>query len=581
MISSSSINAHTKAEGTGSSFLKDWRFRSVCLFCILYTIGQVSLLQSSNFWNAVVLVRGGGGDNKKNVNNNTQPLSSNLITWSTNHSIAPAANDENVRSSSEKANVNHHAPPQESVPQREESSSTNLTISITKSPLVQINNNNETMNLYKNVTINIEETNTTYTTEQLSSSVKAAPVSSLKVKTKSSLQINNETMNLYKNDTINIEETNTTNTTEQLSSSVPAAPVSSLKVNVPFGRYDRGITTLCSTLQSQQYPWIKYDEEKALKSNITAQFNYCRDHRIGNGLSQYFFNRLIAAYAGINYELDRSQCRETESIISLLGDPLPLNISYTSDEDIWQHYCSSCIDDKYSLHRWPHGCRNWDVSPLVPAIKHEYKILAEKTLQKHPELEDEIDDVAIHLRLGDVLTGKIRNMGLLPFQAYLDIIPLNVSSIGIVTAPTKPETTADIIVNGLRTFLADQYPKAKVAVRNSPNDNASMVHTRLVKARQLVICTASTYCLHPTIGSEAVGVMFWNAKHPNWVDRLGAYHPSFSSPMIRFLESKNFPRGVESLGKTLVDILTDMNRTEYQVSSYEEWNQSILPYYKL
>jgi hypothetical protein len=514
MIFSSSINAHTKAEGTGSSFLKDWRFRSLCLFCILYTIGQVSLLQSSNFWNAAVLVRGGGGDNKKIVNNNTRPLSSNLITWSTNHSITPAANDENVRSSSGKANVNHHAPPQESAPQREESSSTNSTINITKSTL-QINNN--------------------------------------------------ETMNINKNDTINIEETNTTNTTERPSSSVTAAPVSSLKVNVPFGRYDRGITILCSTLQSQQYPWTKHDQEKGLKSNITAQFNYCRDHRIGNGLSQYFFNRLIAAYAGINYELDRSGCRETESIISLLGDPLPLNISYTSDEDSWQHYCSSCIDDKYSLHRWPHGCRNWDVSPLVPAIKHEYKILTEKTLQKHPELEDEIDDVAIHLRLGDVITGRVRNMGLLPFQAYLDIIPLNVSSIGIVTAPTKPETTADIIVNGLRTFLADQYPKAKVAVRNSPNDNASMVHTRLVKARQVVICTASTYCLHPTLGSESVGVMFWNAKHPNWVDKLGASHPSFSSPMIRFLESKNFPTGVESLGKTLVDILTNMNRTEYQV----------------
>jgi hypothetical protein len=388
---------------------------------------------------------------------------------------------------------------------------------------------------------------------------------------------NGENQTVTQNNTIAIDD----NSIPSSSSMITTNQVD-LVFNIPFGRYDTGITNICSTLQSQPYPWIKRDDEKGLKSNITAQFNYCHDHRIGNGLSQYFFNRIIAAYAGINYELDRSSCRGSENVISLLGDPVPLNISNNSDVT-WKDYCSSCINDKYSLRRWPHGCRNWDVSSLIPAMKQEFKSLTEKTLQRHPEMEKEIDDVAIHVRLGDVLGGGIRNMGILPFQAYLDIIPLNVSSIGIVTAPAAPGSDADIIVNGLRDFLLGHFSKANITIRNSPTDSASMVFTRLIKARKHAICTASTFCMHPTMGSEAVGVMFWNSKHPNWLDKLNESNATdILAPMMTFLESKDFPKpNNKSLGNLLVDILSNMNGTEYKVSSYEEWNESILPYYKL
>jgi len=282
---------------------------------------------------------------------------------------------------------------------------------------------------------------------------------------------------------------------------------------------------MCNKLEELKY-WRK--REQNIPSNVTAKFNYtwyCENNRIGNALSQYYFNRVLAAHAGINYEIIKSaSCQKSESIFDLLGDAQPLNITNTSSP--WRDLCSSCMEDKYSDNgKFPHECHHWKMNELVPFLKQEFAVLANKTLQRHVELEHEIDDVAIHLRIA---LSDFERMGLLSFRHYLDLIPSNALRIGIVTAPVAVRRTPSDrdtikieITNRLHNFLRQHFPNATISLRNSVNDTASMVYTRLIQARRMTVCSGSTYCLYPAIASNGVGIVIWNRKrYPTWVNRL-------------------------------------------------------------
>ncbi len=337
---------------------------------------------------------------------------------------------------------------------------------------------------------------------------------------------------------------------------------------------------MCHTLHTQEYPWIKRNNsQNSSPSNLTGVFSDCLKDRIGNRLSTYFANRLIAAHAGINFEVDVSGCGD-ESVTKLLGDPLTMNITSTnSTASSWQNVCSSCIDDiTYSIARFPHTCRKMNMTDAIPVIKQEFQLLAQKTLDNHPELEEEIDGVAIRLRLLDVLggSGHREDYGILPFPAYLDLIPKDgISTIGLVTAPYEPESPSSIVAEGLQEFLSKHYPHVSISIRNSTEDTFPMIATRFIKARRAAICTSSTYCLFPTIGTEGIGFIIpsilWGKKHMNWVDRLDNVH-GLKAPKIRFIPAKSLPHPVtkDSLASSLLLNITD---ADYKVSEYSDLNE--------
>jgi hypothetical protein len=133
-----------------------------------------------------------------------------------------------------------------------------------------------------------------------------------------------------------------------------------------------------------------------------------------------------------------------------------------------------------------------------------------------PELtvRSSLDEVAIHWRCGDVLSGKIgkkdQNYGLLKFNAYKRRIPKKVETIGIVTAPfgtnhsrkedRKFGDTCKHIAGTLVNYLQGHFPNATITIRNDPSETIPMVFSRLILAKY-TFCSRSTFCLFPSIAS--------------------------------------------------------------------------------
>uniref|UniRef100_A0A7S4ER34 Uncharacterized protein n=1 Tax=Pseudo-nitzschia australis TaxID=44445 RepID=A0A7S4ER34_9STRA len=125
-----------------------------------------------------------------------------------------------------------------------------------------------------------------------------------------------------------------------------------------------------------------------------------------------------------------------------------------------------------------------------------------------------IDEVAIHLRCGDIINRKLspkdKNYGLVKFQAYRTRIPTDVKSIGIVTAPfvEKNRRKQDhgsgamcrTLVLGLVDNLRLHFPSSDVRVRNDPSESIPEVASRLILAKYN-FCIRSTFCLLPSVAS--------------------------------------------------------------------------------
>jgi hypothetical protein len=321
---------------------------------------------------------------------------------------------------------------------------------------------------------------------------------------------------------------------------------------------------------------------------------------IGNLLSQYFSNRIIAAYAGINYVLDKSKCGSTleEQMtrpVALLGDSQPLQIFANNNNTYsWQEACLSCLNDPHSQPKYPHACRLQHAALVIPAMQQELGILAQKTLEYYSNLstsdlllKEEMDDAAIHLR--NILNQPRREMGLLPFRVYLEVIPRDVESIGIVMAWAEPESDFGIVARGLYSFLETHFPKARITMRDRVNDTIPIVYTRLIEARRVTVCTASTFCLYATIAAKGTSVIIpswlFGEQHPNWVDKLddGQFVGTIRVPKVKFLSSGKLRNGYyikdggnssASFGTYVLHVLSNMSETEYRVAEYEDLNSN-------
>lgn len=151
--------------------------------------------------------------------------------------------------------------------------------------------------------------------------------------------------------------------------------------------------------------------------------------------------------------------------------------------------------------------------------------------REHPP----IDEVAIHLRCGDVLAQLHGQYGLLPFHALAAIIPSKSNvTVGIVTQPYKrlcskakedrlAETAtahgASIcacqcayIIDKLVKTIQTSRPLARVSVHS--NDLLIAAWARLALAPVATICQSSTFCLWPTIAATGHGYLVASSLFP-------------------------------------------------------------------
>jgi hypothetical protein len=270
--------------------------------------------------------------------------------------------------------------------------------------------------------------------------------------------------------------------------------------------------------------------------------------RLGNFLTRWYLTRMIAAKAGVTLT---GSCKSASSVFRWMsttnidpsetiawitnqqgqqGDVLDNDNNNNNNRVLslysWQDTCRLCCSNTTTIRDkcvFPHGNNDPQIgfAHALPLIQHDMETLSRGVVmtmmtKSHPTIHRVyFDDVAIHMRIGDI--GRITSgrYGLIPFGVYKKYIPQRFNgSIGIVTAPFQQSrghrpndpTLNEAIVTSAKEYLQRAFPNANVSIRNDPNESHDVVFARLLLAKTMLFCPPSSYCLIPALGrTKAVG----------------------------------------------------------------------------
>ncbi|KAG7338751.1 hypothetical protein IV203_001210 [Nitzschia inconspicua] len=249
--------------------------------------------------------------------------------------------------------------------------------------------------------------------------------------------------------------------------------------------------------------------------------------RLGNFLTRWYLTRMIAAKAGVVLS---GSCRSASSVFRWMStdnvDPLDTialmeeQTGFRGIQNSWQDTCMVCTSNETKTRDmcvFPHGNNNPRIgfSNVIPLIQNDMESLSKGVMNNPDNHLFMVDDIAIHMRVGDI--GKISSgrYGLIPFRIYQKYIPKGFNgSIGIITAPfdqsrgRRPNdpTLNEAVVTSAKEYLQQAFSDATVTIRNSPKETHALVFARLLLSKTLLFCAPSSYCLIPALGrSQAVG----------------------------------------------------------------------------
>ena len=171
---------------------------------------------------------------------------------------------------------------------------------------------------------------------------------------------------------------------------------------------------------------------------------------------------------------------------------------------------------------YPHVCKR-GLEVMAVHMAKDVRNACRLYQEEHGVISD-LDEVAIHMRCGDVIGLKHhKEYGYMGMSAYKTLIPADVRSIGIITAgkgrnkDTKYLGKCTALMRGFRTLLMNAYPAASVTVRN--NDTIMQSYARLALAPKATVCNPSTFCLYPTIANGKRGYFAESPLYP-WVAHI-------------------------------------------------------------
>ena len=159
----------------------------------------------------------------------------------------------------------------------------------------------------------------------------------------------------------------------------------------------------------------------------------------------------------------------------------------------------------------------------APATGNIYRIPIHHYYQNGPIYPGvEFDDVVIHFRCGDVLMGAPGcGFHYVRFAEYTRLISPDAQSIGIVTQSFSLEpgvqargvdklaTTGDrcrkLVQEGLVAYIQERFPKAKISIRNGPNETIPLAYARMIMANQTLALNPSTFSLFPALTTFGMG----------------------------------------------------------------------------
>jgi len=277
------------------------------------------------------------------------------------------------------------------------------------------------------------------------------------------------------------------------------------------------------------------------------------DDFVGNYLSTWYLTRLLASSGNIILSEDKMdhKVHASSQVIQHLKryDIYPTTANTTNNSPMsfrtttnttnsssssssnngrinnfsWKNLCHHCIHEK-KMCSYPHqfyleNDTSTSLDHAIPMIQYDMKNLLQDVIQTKRKRSAELkfDEVAIHIRIGDIIVEKQVGYGLLPNYIYSKYIPKDVKSIGLITAPYDGKYSSissqphhkinknDInlnqrIVQSLQHYLQTQYPTATVAIHNSKDEPLDVVYARMIGATKILFCGLSTFCLFPALG---------------------------------------------------------------------------------
>jgi hypothetical protein len=297
----------------------------------------------------------------------------------------------------------------------------------------------------------------------------------------------------------------------------------------------------------------------------------CQRGSIGNNLMLYYSVQLLAARVGKVIHLSCSQSDNSlqynlpshhEPDIFLKSNELLLKKALLNQS--WFSFCSHCGHFS-SPHLCPYGMQD-----IVPLVRLDLYRLAKYWMDANPRQAETLDDVAIHIRCGDVMSlglghnehghkrrqsdtekkKKIINKSIsrdgsvLPFTAYKQIFDragyksYDIFKIGIITLSFDKHRCRAVdcpyisrckhFINGVKQYLEVNFRNASVIIRNGNDENFLSAYSRIIMARTS-ICSPSTFCVLPAIASQGMSYIVKSEK----------YYPWLSSKYINFANRAN------------------------------------------
>lgn len=253
---------------------------------------------------------------------------------------------------------------------------------------------------------------------------------------------------------------------------------------------------------------------------------------IGNTIAYNLLARASAAAGNLAYVDACPPCTTTMHPLQLLSRARPAPASglpnFTAAAAV-----ACAAHAKYAL---PHQLPHW--LPEAPRLASELRAGLEMWARRvgFPPASAPLDDVAIHVRCGDVLKRQHPEYGLLSLQALAALVPRTAASVGIVTLPFAwtcgacdkwmgisggrphkcphgrafdrlcPCACAELIATVARG-LRRVRPDVTVSIRDADGDKdvtdgELRSWARLALAPRATVCLPSTFCLWPTMAAS-------------------------------------------------------------------------------
>jgi len=243
----------------------------------------------------------------------------------------------------------------------------------------------------------------------------------------------------------------------------------------------------------------------------------------GNWITAFYTTRIAAAAARVDVQIQCNDGRDSQMDMLLpwfeTYQPAP------TEENPWPFHgqlpteFEACSDyyEPVRLDLMIDEIRN-DMRKMGVTMfgSRENKSHPSVPLDQPPLVPDiEIEDVAIHLRCGDVMGGVARSdFGMMQFSEYKKWISKDARTVGIVTQPFDKERNRSLdygkvddcraVTYKLVDYLQDFLPSAKISIHNSVNESLPMTFARLIMADQS-FTTLSSFGIFPVIGGFGKG----------------------------------------------------------------------------